>query len=159
MNTSRLASKRAANHRQNPRRPSSRSEAILDFFERPAPGQTRDRPSDGRRRDRHRAVVGLLERLAVLGQRQIVVVLEMGGQPPFEQGPLHRGPARDGLGIDVASLSAALEPALDGRYRHREGTRHLFPWRPAIHGGEHPEPEILRVRFHPPSLALDQHLR
>src|SRR3712207_7725947 len=36
---------------------------------------------------------------------------------------------------------------------HREGVCHLFPWRPAIDSGEHPNPQVLRVRFHDRRLA------
>ena len=51
----------------------------------------------------------LLERLAVLLQREVGVLAQVPGQPPFERRPLHAGTAGDGHGIDPAGLAAALE--------------------------------------------------
>ncbi len=157
-NTSLLASKRPASHRHRPRSPSSRSEATpATFFERPAPGQPRDRSPDGRRRDRH-ASVGLLEGLAVLLQGEVGVPLQVGRQPPFERRPLHAWSAGDGDGLDPAGLAAPLQLALDGRHRHGEGLRHLLPALAAVDRGEHPDPEVLRVRFHARRLTQDRYL-
>src|SRR5829696_10280316 len=130
---------------------SSRSEATFDFFERPAPGQASDGPAH--RGDRRRDAPGLLERLAVLLQRQVGVRLEVGRQPLLEDGALERRPPGYGLRLHVPGLAAALEPALDGRHRYGEGPGDLLPGCSVVDGGEHAQPEILRVRLHARRLA------
>jgi hypothetical protein len=40
-----------------------------------------------------------------------------------------------------------------------EGLGDLLAGHPAVDGGEHPEPEVLRVRFHAPSLPYAQRIR
>jgi hypothetical protein len=50
-----------------------------------------------------------LERLEVLLQREVGVLAQVPGQPPFERHPLHAGTTGDGHGIDPAGLAAALE--------------------------------------------------
>src|SRR5215213_4534835 len=81
-NTRRLASKREASHRHKPLASSSRSEATGDFFDGPsAIGQSGDGPAYGGCGDPLPEV--LLESLAVLFQGEVVVGLEVLGQPPF----------------------------------------------------------------------------
>jgi hypothetical protein len=78
--TKRRGSTPAARSRKAALVPSSRSEATGDFFERPAAsGQAGDGPAHrgGRRRD----APSLLESLAVLLERQVGVLLQVGRQP------------------------------------------------------------------------------
>ncbi len=86
---------------------SSRSEATRDFFWRPPFRQTSDGPPDRGRRDRG-AAVGFLERLAVLIEREVVVLPKMRRKPPLDRHALHGGPAGDRLRLDVAGRSAPL---------------------------------------------------
>src|ERR671913_1738846 len=70
------------------------------------------------------------------------------GQPLIEHGSFPCGPAGDRLGLHVPRLPTPFEPALYGGHRHREGLSDLLPGRAGIDGREHPQPQILRIRFH-----------
>src|SRR5215212_8561666 len=84
----------------------------------------------------------------------------MVGQPLFEQSALPGGPARDRSWLHISGLPTPLQPALYGRYRHREGLRYLLPGCAGVDGREHPQSQILRIWFHAQRLThMDQYLR
>ena len=84
----------------------------------------------------------------MLFEGEIGVLFEVRSQPPFERCAFYGGPTRDRLWLYVSTLAAALEPAVDGRHRDREGLSDFFPGHPSIDGGQHPDPEIFRVWLH-----------
>ncbi len=147
MNTSRLASKRAASHRHKPLASSSRSEAMGDFFERPAAArQARDPPAHRGRRYLH--PVDLLQRLAMLRERRVGVVFEPGREPFLEQGTLPGGRTGYRRGRNVAGFPSPPESALDRGHADPEDARHLLAGYPAIDGVQRLEPEVFGVRSH-----------
>src|SRR4051794_20291329 len=111
MNTSRLASKRLASHLQSPRSSSSRSEAILDFLS----GQPPESPEILRLivavGDLHPRT--LLERFAMLSERQVGVVFELSRQPLPQHRPFCGRRTWYGKGLHVPALPAPLELTLD----------------------------------------------
>src|SRR5215203_5564456 len=119
------------------------------FFERQP--QTPEGAADAGDGDRHALLV--VEELAVLLEGEVGVARDLRRQRLLQRPALARGRAGRRLGIDAARLSAQPQPAPHGRLRDAEGLGHLPTRHPAVDGGEHPDPEVLRIRFHDPSLS------
>jgi hypothetical protein len=119
------------------------------FFERQP--QAREGAADAGGGDRHAVLI--LEELAVLFEREIGVAQHLPGQRLLQRPALaSRGAARR-LRIDAPGLAPQPEVAPHAGFGDAEGPRDLLAWHPAVDGGEHPEPEVLRVWFHAPSFT------
>src|SRR5215212_10238121 len=112
-NTSRLTSKRETSHRHRALAPSSRSEAIFDFFEWPSSRQPSYVAAHRSLRNPHAHLI--LESLAMLIESEIGVGLQLRRQPLSQCLAFHRGSAGDLVDVDVPCLASSVEPALDGR--------------------------------------------
>ena len=88
-------------------------------------------------RDHHARL--FFEGLAMLLEGQVVVELQLGGQPLLECRSLEAGTPGDRPWLYVSGFAAPLKPAFDGRNRYREGPCDFFPWHSAVYGGQHPE--------------------
>jgi hypothetical protein len=76
-----------------------------------------------------------LKHFAVLLQREVGIVPELGGQPPPQQRALAIGRPRDRFGLDIAGLAAPPQPALDSRHRHPEDLSNLLARHTSVDGG------------------------
>src|SRR5215203_2043547 len=112
-NTRRLTSKRETNHRHRALAPSSRSEAIFDFFEWPPSWKPSNVTAHRSLGDLQPTLV--LKGLAVLGQGQIGVGLQLRRQPLPQDLTLHRGSTGDLVDCHIPCEAPPFEPALDGR--------------------------------------------
>jgi hypothetical protein len=115
-------------------------------FERPPSRHESDSAAHRRPRNLHPLI--LLESLAMLLKGQLGVALQLARQPLGEHVPFHGGRAGNGTRFHPARLSAPLEPTLYGGQGDPEDPRHLLAVHTAVHGVQHLQPEILRVRFH-----------
>jgi hypothetical protein len=125
--------------------------ATTDFFESP----TEPAHGSAHRRYRNRHARLVLPKLAVARKRGIVIGFELlpQGAPLLLGGEDARGPSWRRLGRYVLPLTAALEPAFEGRQRDPEGARRLLPRHPAVQGAERLDPEVFRVSVHAMILA------
>src|SRR5215213_7156340 len=147
-NTRRLTSKREASHRHSSLAPSSRSEATGDFFERPPSREPADGAAHRRLGDLHARLIE--ESLAMLGQGQVGVPLQLRRQPLPQGLALRRGPTGDLHRLHAPRLAPPIEPALDGRARDSEEVLHLRSRDAAVYRGERLQPEVLRIGVHGP---------
>src|ERR671911_1272934 len=92
-NTRRLTSKREDSHRHKALAPSSRSWARGDFFERPPSRKPTDIAAHRSLRDLHATLIE--ESLAMLGQGQVGIRVQLIGEPLPQSFPFHRGPTGD----------------------------------------------------------------
>src|SRR5215203_7064874 len=113
MNTRRLTSKREASHRHRALAPSSRSEAIFDFFERPPSRKPSYVTAHRGLGDLHTRLIQ--KSLAMLPESKIGVGVQLRGQPLPQRLALHRWSAGDLVDVDFPCLASSVEPALDGR--------------------------------------------
>src|SRR5215212_4804066 len=105
-----------------------------------------------------RAVL-VVEELAVLLQSEVGVARDLPRKCRLQRSALSGRRTGRRFGIDGARLAPQPEVAPYGGLRDAEDARNLLAGHPAVDGGEHPEPEVLRVGFHARSLPCAQRIR